>query len=90
MKVGSPRVAWLTGPKSFQIENSRSQLIQTPFFFDVLGEAVSVGCSLGGPLLYGPPVAVFPDRGHPCFCNYYSAVPVDVRINKTMKKSVYA
>ena len=40
--------------------------------------AVSVFCSLGGPLSYGSPVVVFLDRGHPCFWNFYSTVPVDV------------
>ena len=40
--------------------------------------AVSVICSLGGPLSYGFAVIVFPDGGHPCFWNFYSTVPVDV------------
>ena len=37
-------------------------------------------CSLGGPLSYGSPAVVFRDRdrGHPCFWNFYSTVPVDV------------
>ena len=41
---------------------------------------VLVNCSLDGPLLYGtgPPAVVFLDRGHPCFWNFYSTVPVDV------------
>ena len=33
--------------------------------------------SLGGPLSYGSPVVVFLYRGHPCFWNFYSTVPVD-------------
>ena len=40
--------------------------------------AVSVICSLCGPLLYGSPAVVFLDRGHPCFWNFYSTVPVVV------------
>ena len=40
--------------------------------------AVSVCCSFGGPLSYGPPVVVFLDRGHPCFRNFYSTISVDV------------
>ena len=42
--------------------------------------AVSVCCSLGGPLSYGSSVVVFLDRarGHPCFRNFYSTIPVDV------------
>ena len=40
--------------------------------------AVSVICSLGGPLSYGSPAVAFLDRGHPCFRNFYSTVPVDV------------
>ena len=40
--------------------------------------AVSVCCSFGGPLLYGSAVVVFLDRGHPCFRNFYSTIPVDV------------
>ena len=40
--------------------------------------AVSVCCSFGGPLLYGSFVFVFLDRGHPCFQNFYSTIPVDV------------
>ena len=39
---------------------------------------VSVICSLGSPLAYSSPVVVFLDRGHPCFWNFYSTVPVDV------------
>ena len=39
--------------------------------------AVSVICSLGDLLSYGSPVVVFLDRGHPCFWNFYSTVPVD-------------
>ena len=35
-------------------------------------------CSLSGPLLYRSPVAVFFDRGHPCFRNFNFAIPVDV------------
>ena len=38
----------------------------------------SVICSLGGPLSHGSPVVVFFDRGHPCFWNFYSTIPVDV------------
>ena len=40
--------------------------------------AVSVTCSLGGPLSHGSPVVVFLGRGHPCFWNSYSTVPVVV------------
>ena len=40
--------------------------------------AVSVCCSFGGPLSCGSPVTVFLDRGHPCFRNFYSTIPVDV------------
>ena len=39
---------------------------------------VSVCCFFGGPLSYGSPVVVFFDRGHPCFQNFYSTIPVDV------------
>ena len=35
-------------------------------------------CSLSGPLLYRSPVVVFYDRGHPCFRNFNSTIPVDV------------
>jgi len=35
-------------------------------------------CSLSGPLLYRSPVVVFLDRGHPCFRNFNSIIPVDV------------
>ena len=37
-----------------------------------------MNCSLGGPLSYASPAVVFLDRGCPCFCNFYSTVPVDV------------
>ena len=40
--------------------------------------AVSVCCSLGGTLSYGSAVVVLLDRGHPCFRNFYSTIPVDV------------
>ena len=40
--------------------------------------AVSMYCSLGGPLAYGSPVVVFLDRGHPCFRIFYSTIAVDV------------
>ena len=40
--------------------------------------AVSVCCSFGGPLSYGFAVFVFLDRGHPCFRNFYSTIPIDV------------
>ena len=40
--------------------------------------AVSACCSFGGPLSYGSPVVVYLDRGHPCFRNFYSTIPVDV------------
>ena len=40
--------------------------------------AVSVCCSFDSPLLYGSAVLVFLDRGHPCFRNFYSTIPVDV------------
>ena len=35
-------------------------------------------CSLSGSLLYYSPVVVFLDRGHPCFRNFNSTIPVDV------------
>ena len=35
-------------------------------------------CSFGGPLSYGSPAVVFLDRGHPCFRNFYSTIPVNV------------
>ncbi len=35
-------------------------------------------CSLGGPQSYSSPVVVFFDRGHPCFRNFNSTVPVDI------------
>ena len=35
-------------------------------------------CSLGGTLSYGSAVVVLLDRGHPCFRNFYSTIPVDV------------
>ena len=35
-------------------------------------------CSLGGSLSYSSPVIVFSDRGHPCFWNFNSAIPVDI------------
>ena len=38
----------------------------------------SVICSLGGLLSHGSPVVMFFDRGHPCFWNFYSTIPVDV------------
>ena len=40
--------------------------------------AVLVICSLGSLLSYGSCAVVFLDRGHPCFWNFYSTVPVDV------------
>ena len=40
--------------------------------------AVSVCCSFSGPLSYGSPVVVFLDRGHSCFRNFYSTIPVDI------------
>ena len=40
--------------------------------------AVSVCCSFGGLQSYGSTVVVLPDRGHPCFRNFYSTIPVDV------------
>ena len=39
--------------------------------------AVLLCCSFGSPLSYGSTV-VFLDRGHPCFHNFYSTIPVDV------------
>ena len=46
----------------------------------------SVIFSLGGPLSHGSLVVVFVDRGHPCFWNFYSTVPVDVvRVKSYMK-----
>ena len=35
-------------------------------------------CALSDPLLYRFPVLVFFDRGHPCFRNFNSTIPVDV------------
>ena len=40
--------------------------------------AVSVCFSFGGSLSYGSAAVVFVDRGHPCFRNFYSTIPVDV------------
>ena len=41
--------------------------------------AVSVCCSLSGPLPYiSPPVVVFFVCGHPCFRDIYFTIPVDV------------
>ena len=42
--------------------------------------AVSVYCFLGGPQSYSSPVVqvVFLVRGHPCFRNIYSTIPVNV------------
>ena len=37
-----------------------------------------MSCSLGGPQSHGSPVVVFLDRGHPCFSNFFSIVPVHV------------
>jgi len=34
--------------------------------------------SLSGPLLYRSPVVVYFDRGHPCFRNLNSTIPIDV------------
>ena len=49
----------------------------------------SVICSLGGSLSHGSPVVVFFDRGHPCFWNFYSTIPVDVvRVKSYMNKVV--
>ena len=46
-------------------------------------------CSLGGPLSHGSPVVVYFDRGHPCFWNFYSTIPVDViRVKSCMNKVV--
>ena len=39
--------------------------------------------SLSGPLSYGSPVVVFLDRGHSCFWNFYSTIPVDVIMVKS-------
>ena len=35
-------------------------------------------CSFSGPLSYRFPVVVLFDRGHPCFENFNSTIPVDV------------
>ena len=40
--------------------------------------AVPVSCSLSGPLFRSLPVVVFLDRGHQCFWNFNSTIPVDV------------
>ena len=48
--------------------------------------AVSVNCSLGGPLSYGSPVVVFLDRRHPCFRNFYSTVPDVVRVKSYVNR----
>ena len=34
--------------------------------------------TFGGPLSYGYAVVLFLHRGHPCFRNFYSTIPVDV------------
>ena len=39
---------------------------------------VPVGFSLCGPLFCSSPLVVFLDRGHPCFWNFSSIIPVDV------------
>ena len=39
---------------------------------------VPVGCSFSGLLFCSSPVFVFLDRGHPCFWNFNSTIPVDV------------
>ena len=46
--------------------------------WSILILAVLVCCSFGGPLSYSCPVLVLLDRGHPCFRNFYSTIPVDV------------
>ena len=46
-------------------------------------------CSLGGPLSHGSPVAVFFDRGHPRFRNFYSTIPVDVVGVKSYMNCLY-
>ena len=49
--------------------------------------AVSVGCSLSGPLFFFFPVVGFLDGGHPCFCNFDSTIPVDaVRVKSCMNR----
>ena len=46
----------------------------------------SVICSLSGRLSHGSPVVVFFDRGHLCFWNFYSTIPVGVvRVKSYMK-----
>ncbi len=35
-------------------------------------------CSLRGPLSFSSPGVVFFDRGHPCFGNFNSIIPVDI------------
>ena len=54
--------------------------------------AVSVSSFLGGPLSYksyNSPVVVFLDRGHPCFWNFISTVPVDVvRVKSYVNRSL--
>ena len=49
---------------------------------------VSLICSLGGPLSHSSPVVVFlADRGHPCFWNFNSTVPIDViRVNSHVNR----
>ena len=44
-------------------------------------------CSLSGPLLYRSVVVVFFDRGHPCFRNFNSTIPVDVIMVKSYVNS---
>ena len=39
---------------------------------------VPVGCFLSDSLFYSSPVVVFLDRGHTCFSNFNSTIPVDV------------
>ena len=39
---------------------------------------VPVSCSLSGPFFRSSPAIVFLDRGHPCFWNFNSTIPVDV------------
>ena len=49
----------------------------------------SVICSLGSPPSHGSPVAVFFDRGHLRFWNFYSAIPVDVVRVKSYMNCLY-
>ena len=65
------------GPKWWSMDLGSMFCIRPMLRCDWLVLAVSVCCTFGGPLSYGSPVVVFLDRGHPCFRNFFSTIPVD-------------